>query len=146
MKRVFVFNDSRITDLEPTFVMLTEEGTPFMKTRFTSKTAPFFMYALNLLDDCPAMSDADVHAAVLRTRGDVRMIGDLLFGAENWKPEFLAHPMEVEEFRIALDKAHERQRTRVDELKAQRADATLEALLGLLAAFDMPGEPVRTTH
>lgn len=112
MKSIFIFDDSRATDVERIFVALGEDGQIAKPVVFDAETAPHFLYAMGVEHSFAARDVALVAEAVGATRKTMLRIYDEMYGAGNWIPLWLADPRAVPEWREAVSIIRQRAATK----------------------------------
>ncbi|CAG9256117.1 hypothetical protein [Paraburkholderia caribensis] len=128
MKSIFIFDDSRATDVQRVFVALGEDGQLVKPVVFDEHTAPHFLYAMGVEHTFTAGDVALVSEAIGFTRKTMLRRYDEVYGAGNWIPLFLLRPRDIDEWRNAMTIA--RQRAAAQRLAA--ATFTDRALAGIL--------------
>ncbi|WP_321895982.1 hypothetical protein [Paraburkholderia heleia] len=103
MKTIFIFNDSRHTDLALHVTALGEDGRRIATIVFDRNTEPHHEYAMG----CKHELDANVHDSISipvnDTRRDLFASYDRMYGAGNWMPLLIQPGADNIEWRHALD-------------------------------------------
>ncbi|SIT43745.1 hypothetical protein BN2476_350269 [Paraburkholderia piptadeniae] len=107
MKSIFIFDDSRATELRRIFVALGEDGLIVKPVVFDEHTAPHFLYAMGVEHTFAAREEAFIAEAVDFTRKTMLRRYDEIYGAGNWIPLWLADPRSVAEWRNAMSIARQ---------------------------------------
>ncbi|WP_225031772.1 hypothetical protein [Paraburkholderia sp. XV] len=128
MKSIFIFDDSRATDVQRVFVALGEDGQLIKPVVFDEHTAPHFLYAMGVEHTFTACDVALVAEAVEFARKTLLRRYDEVYGVGNWIPLYLMRPREIDEWHIALSIARQRAAAR----RQAAATFTDRALAGIL--------------
>lgn len=137
MKTIFIFNDSRLTDLEQRVSALGEDGQRFDTIVFDRATAPHCEYAMGSAHNLDASIDPSIGEPVSDTRKRMLASYDRVYGPGNWMPIWLESPAQ----NIAWCRAMCLYRSRVADRAPTFGDGALARLMR-----DIFGAPAPVAH
>ncbi|RKE35245.1 hypothetical protein B0G76_1306 [Paraburkholderia sp. BL23I1N1] len=108
MKSIFIFDDTRSTDLRTSVLALGEDGQIVTGVRFDDACAPYAAYAMGAAHSFSGQEHAGIAEAVDYTRTCVLRRYDEVYGAGNWMPIWLDSPRAVPEWRHAMSIVRQR--------------------------------------
>ncbi|QGZ56712.1 hypothetical protein [Paraburkholderia acidiphila] len=138
MKTIFIFNDSRHTDLSTHMTALGEDGRRVATIVFDRNTEPHYEYAFGCKHELGANVDASISIPVNDTRRDLFASYDRMYGAGNWMPLLIQPGADNVEWRHAL----ELYRARAETVGASEPRFSVAALLRIFdAVLGTPAAP-----
>ncbi|WP_028204984.1 hypothetical protein [Paraburkholderia nodosa] len=141
MKTIFVFNDSRHTDLAMHMTALGEDGRRVATIVFDRNTEPHREFAMGCTHELGANVDPSISIPVNDTRRDLFASYDRMYGAGNWMPLLVQPGTDNAEWRHALElyRAHAETRGAPEPRFSATALARIfEAVLGAAAPTPAP--------
>jgi hypothetical protein len=141
MKTIFVFDDSRPTDVLHPIVAIGEDGRRIARLQFDGWTMPFCRFAMGVLHVSDASDETD--EAVTSTRSAMLSTYDAVYGVGNWQAVWLDYPRQSDAWLDALKLAREREE-RAQQSKVGQSTASLSKVLAAL--FATPEAQSHTTH
>ncbi|MEX3691846.1 hypothetical protein AB3X91_08890 [Paraburkholderia sp. BR14263] len=103
MKTIFIFNDSRPTDLEPRFTALGEDARLFAQVEFDERTRHFSHYAFGCTHELSADLAEGITKPLNTARARLLAAYDRIYGNGNWVPVWIESPSQNEAWRRAID-------------------------------------------
>lgn len=141
MKTIFIFDDSRPTDVLHRIVALGEDGQRIAAIQFDGWTMPYCRFAMGAMHVSDQTSDtADV---VNSTRAKMLVAYDRIYGAGNWFPMWLESPKRNDGWLNALRLAREHDE-RIEAAASGFASASLAKIFS--AVFGASETQPHTTH
>lgn len=144
MKTIFIFNDTRPTDVIHTVVALGEDGHVVARIKFDGFTLPYaeFVMGTSHFLHC---DDRDISEPVLTSRADVLQRYTAVYGAGNWIPMWLGAPRSNPDWCAAMRIHHARGlHALIGEAGAAARSSPTSRLLSSI--FDAAGVLPHTTH
>jgi hypothetical protein len=141
MKTIFVFDDSRPTDVLHRIVAIGEDGRRIAHIQFDGWTMPFCRFAMGAVH----VSDAadETAEAVSSTRARMLSAYDAVYGPGNWEVIWLDYPRQNEAWLDAMLQSRERDE-REQDARVGQSSASLAKILAAL--FGAPEVQPHTTH
>lgn len=144
MKTIFIFNDSRPTDLEPCFAALGEDACLLARVEFDGHTQQFFQYAFGCAHELPEGLEEGITIPLNTNRARMFAAYDRIYGAGNWMPLWIESPTQNEAWRAAMDLY--RSRGGIPDTRDMRfSNAALARILEAVGAAASRAEP-HTVH
>ncbi|WP_069267383.1 hypothetical protein [Paraburkholderia nodosa] len=148
MKTIFIFNDTRPTDLAMHMTALGEDGRRVATIVFDPKTEPHHEYAMGCAHELGANVDPSISIPVNETRRDLFASYDRIYGAGNWMPLLVQPGTDNAEWRHALELYRARAATAgapEPRFSATALARIFEAVLGATAPTQAPAD-ARVVH
>jgi hypothetical protein len=143
MKTIFIFNDSRPTDVLHPVVALGEDGHVVVRIKFDSFTLPYCQFVMGTSHFIHC-DDADISEPVVASRANVLRRYTEIYGAGNWIPLWLDAPRSNPDWSAAMRIHHARGRHALIGDGAAAINSTTSRLLGSI--FDTAATLPHTTH
>lgn len=141
MKTIFIFNDSRFTDLLSVVTALGEDGQRIKVVEFDRGLAAYSDFAMGVTHELAKDVDPEISARMGELRARVLAMYDAAYGAGNWFPMWLASPAQ----NIAWCRAMGLFRARAVGRGQQFSDAALGRIaLDVFGGGQLPDK--RTVH
>jgi hypothetical protein len=141
MKTIFIFDDSRPTDVLHHIVAIGEDGRRIARLQFDGWTMPFCGFAMGVMHVSDAAGGTD--EAVKSTRAAMLSTYDAIYGVGNWQAEWLDYPRQSDAWLDAMKLAREREERSQDARVGQTSTSMAKILVAL---FGTPKAQPHTTH
>lgn len=137
MKTIFIFDDSRITDMWTLIVALGEDGQLVTAVKFGDTTAPYARFAMGVTHELDETLKPAVTDPLWSTREHTLQRYDETYGPGNWLPVWIDLTSDNVSCVEAIRLFQQRSRQLAEEAAAQES----ERLAGFLSAlFALPPE------
>lgn len=141
MKTIFIFNDSRLTDLMPVVTALGEDGRRIKVVEFDRGLAAYSDFAMGVTHELEKDVSTEISEPISALRGRVLAAYDAAYGAGNWFPMRLSSPAQNIAWCHAMGLYRARAAGRSPEFSDAALGRILSDVLGAGAAVDK-----RTVH